>query len=159
MPFLWNSLSRAPSSASHPSEALRVLRPHAPLRHERTFLSALHAATLWSGHLTDVFAGDRLISSYAARYAGRVLDEMPARDVCLVELLVLAWPTECLMMRGRHWLVWWGAGSLWMWKAFFFLEDQGPSPQFHCKNETRNTHMPSMFKNVESLLSVVPACV
>jgi pentatricopeptide repeat protein len=102
--FLWNSLSRALSSADLPTEALRVynrmvrsgLRPD-----DRTFPFALHAAAaaedhrakglelhasaIRHGRLADVFTGNTLVAFYAAcgctSHARRAFDEMPARDV------------------------------------------------------------------------------
>ncbi|KAG8050997.1 hypothetical protein GUJ93_ZPchr0009g529 [Zizania palustris] len=107
--FLWNSLSRALSSASLPSEALRVYNlmiRSAVGPDDRTFPFALHAtstaavaeagiyqdkgvelhaAALRRGHLADVFTGNTLVTFYAAcgraRDVCRMFDEMPARDV------------------------------------------------------------------------------
>ncbi|KAK3136421.1 hypothetical protein QOZ80_5BG0434030 [Eleusine coracana subsp. coracana] len=114
--FLWNSLSRALSSADHHTEALRVynrmvwsgVRPD-----DRTFPFALHAAAAGAaakdhrakglelhaavirrGHLADVFTGNTLVAFYAAfgctSDARRLFDEMPTWDVISWNSLVSA---------------------------------------------------------------------
>ncbi|PUZ63412.1 hypothetical protein GQ55_3G066400 [Panicum hallii var. hallii] len=115
--FLWNSLSRALASAALPAEALRVynrmVRSGVP-PDDRTFPFALHAAAaaVAAGErpdkglelhaaalrrgllLADVFAGNTLVTFYAAcgraADARRVFDEMPARDVVSWNSLVSA---------------------------------------------------------------------
>ncbi|XP_051185375.1 pentatricopeptide repeat-containing protein At1g18485 [Lolium perenne] len=127
--FLWNSLSRALSSASLPSEALRVynlMLRSAVSPDDRTFPFALHAAAaaaeahpakglelhaaaLRSGHLADVFAGNTLVAFYAARGSAhdacRVFDEMPVRDVVSWNSLVSAFLTNKMFDDARQALV------------------------------------------------------
>uniref|UniRef100_A0A0E0J8M6 Pentacotripeptide-repeat region of PRORP domain-containing protein n=1 Tax=Oryza nivara TaxID=4536 RepID=A0A0E0J8M6_ORYNI len=148
--FLWNSLSRALSSASLPSEALRVynLMLRSAVRpDDRTFPFALHAAAaavafaedkglelhasaLRRGHLADVFTGNTLLAFYAACGkacdARRVFDEMPARDVVSWNSLVSAFLVNGMFHDTRRALV-------SMMRSGFPL-------------------------NVASLVSVVPAC-
>jgi pentatricopeptide repeat protein len=124
--FLWNSLSRALASAALPVEALRVynrmvrsgVRPD-----DRTFPFALHAAAAAAAvaegehtakglelHaaalrrgllLSDVFAGNTLVTFYAAcgraADARRVFDGMPARDVVSWNSLVSAFLTNGML--------------------------------------------------------------
>ncbi|CAD6271435.1 unnamed protein product [Miscanthus lutarioriparius] len=152
--FLWNSLSRALASAALPCEALRVynrmvrsgVRPD-----DRTFPFALHAAAaavvaeaehpakgaelhaaaLRRGLLlADVFAGNTLVTFYAAcgraADARRVFDEMPARDIVSWNSLVSA-----LLTNGM-------------------LED--------AKGAVVGMMRSGVLVNVASLVSVVPAC-
>ncbi|KAF7019517.1 unnamed protein product [Triticum aestivum] len=129
--FLWNSLSRALSSASLPAEALRVynlMLRSAVSPDDRTFPFALHAAAaaagdgahaakglelhaaaLRSGHLADVFAGNTLVSFYAAcgsaPDARRAFDEMPALDVVSWNSLVSAFLANRMFDDARRALV------------------------------------------------------
>jgi len=121
--FLWNSLSRALVSAALPAEALRVynrmVRSGVP-PDDRTFPFALHAAAAVAAGerpdkglelhaaalrrgllIADVFAGNTLVTFYAARAraadARRVFDEMPARDVVSWNSLVSALLTNGML--------------------------------------------------------------
>ncbi|KAL6905848.1 hypothetical protein ACP4OV_003449 [Aristida adscensionis] len=152
--FLWNSLSRALSSAGLPAEALRLynrmlrsgVRPDA-----RTFPFALHAAAAAAaageGHpakglelhaaalrrgllLGDVFAGNTLLTFYAAcgraGDARRVFDEMPVRDVVSWNSLISAFLANAMLDEGK-------------WAVVGMMRSTVPV-------------------NVASLVSIVPAC-